>query len=65
MVNGKKIKELIERLAIDQKEFADRVGITPGMMSYIINGLKTPSVPVLNQIAKKLGVTMDELMKEE
>lgn len=64
MVKGKKIKELIEKKGISMRVLAAKVGVSEAMISYIVNGLKEPSVTVLARIAKELECTVDELIKE-
>lgn len=64
MVNGRKIGKMLKEKGIDQKTMAARVGIGATMMSYIVTGLKQPSVEVLARIAKELDCTVDELIKK-
>jgi transcriptional regulator with XRE-family HTH domain len=64
MVNGNKIKELIEKQGKSLRGIAPSVGVSESMMSYIVNGLKEPSVAVLVRIAKELGCSVDDLIKE-
>ena len=72
MVNNEKIRELLKMKSIEQKMksieqkmLAEEVGISEAMMSYIINGLKEPSLTILGRIAKALGVPAAELIVEE
>ena len=65
MVNYKLIAKLLEEKNIQQKDLAAKVGVSPAMMTYIVNGLKTPSVKVLVVIAKELDVTVDSLLIKE
>lgn len=65
MVNQEKIKELLGEKGIEQKALAAQVGISEAMMSFIVNGLKEPSLTVLSRIAKVLGVPVAELIIEE
>lgn len=64
MVNGRKIGKMLKEKGIDQKTMAARIGIGTTMMSYIVTGLKQPSVEVLVRIAKELDCTVDELIKD-
>lgn len=64
MVNGRKIGKMLKAKGIDQKTMAARIGIGATMMSYIVTGLKQPSVEVLVRIAKELDCTVDELIKD-
>ena len=51
------IAELRERLGLNQKEFAEAVGVTDVYVSYLERGTKTPS--------KTLCIVFDCLKKEE
>lgn len=64
MVNCEKIKELLGEKGIEQKALAEKVGISEAMMSFVVRGLKEPSLTVLSRIAKVLGVSAAELIKE-
>ena len=59
---GKNIKTNREHAGLDQIELAERVGVTQAMISHIESGRKTPSVPLLADIAKVLHCTMDDLV---
>lgn len=59
---NEKIRVLLEQKNISQVELAEKVGVSQAMISYIVKGFKTPSVPLLKRIADCLGVTMDELV---
>ena len=65
MVDCKKIEDMIHEKGIMQKELAEAVGISEQMVSYIIRGLREPSITVLSRIAKALGCTTAELLVEE
>ena len=47
-----------------QKDLAECVGVSEMMLSYIVRGVKNPSIEVAKRIADTLGVTIDELVKE-
>lgn len=63
MVNGTKIKELMAKKSITNRELAKSVGISEPMMCYVTQELREPTVTVLARIAVKLGCTVDELIK--
>ena len=65
MVNCEKIRKMLGEKGIEQKELAAKVGISEAMMSFIVNGLKEPSLTILGRIAKALGVPAAELIVEE
>lgn len=65
MFNYKRMAELIHDKGLEQKALAEKVGVSPMMISYIVNGLKEPSLTVLTRIAKALDVPAAELITEE
>ena len=65
MVDGQKIKTLLEQKGLDQQTFAELVGVHPSAICFFIKGYKSPSVAVLKRIADALGVTMDDLVVKE
>lgn len=65
MVNSEKIRQLMSEKGITAKEMSERVGVTEMMMSYIKNGLRSPSVEVLVRIANVLGCKVDDLIVEK
>ena len=65
MVNSEKIRQLMSEKGITAKEMSERVGVTEMMMSYIKNGLRSPSVEVLVRIANVLGCKVDDLIIEK
>jgi transcriptional regulator with XRE-family HTH domain len=58
----KKIKEGMHRLGINQAELARRANVTRSALTQILSGDRTPSTPVLLQIASVLGVSIDFLL---
>ncbi len=64
MVNGVKIKTLMNERGISNKEMANTIGVSEAMMTYITQELKDPNVKVLSRIAKKLDCTVDELINQ-
>lgn len=61
MVNTKKLKKLMEQKHMNQEALADAVGVTQAAMSYILRGLKDPSLKTIVNISKVLGCTIDEI----
>jgi len=59
---GKRIKDLLERNDMKQKELAEKVGIHEVSMSRYINGDHTPNPEILVKIANVLGVSVDYLL---
>ena len=64
MVNGQKIKQLMEDRGINECELASEVGIGQSMVSHITRGLREPSIKVLSRIASALGVKVADLLDE-
>ena len=64
MFNYEKMAELIRERGIEQKTVAEAVGVSEQAISYFVRGLKEPSLNVLGRIAKVLGVSAAELIKE-
>jgi len=64
IVDGAKITKLREQLGITMTELADYAGITLAMMQYTEQGKRTPNIGTLALIARKLGTTVDELLRE-
>jgi len=65
MVNGQKIRELREVQRLSQLQLANACGVTQTMISKIEIGESDGTVTTLKKIANILGVTTDELLKEE
>lgn len=63
-VNGKKIEKMISDKGLMQKDIAGAVGVSETMVSYIIRGLREPSLTVLSRIANVLECTVAELIEE-
>ena len=65
MFNHERMAEIIREKGIEQKGLAEKVGISEAMMSFVVRGLKEPSLTVLARIAKALDVPVAELIIEE
>jgi len=61
-LNGEKLKELIESKGMTQKEFAQRIGVTPAAVCAIIAEKQTPSLALAALMARTLQVPLDELL---
>ena len=48
--------ELLERLDISQNQPARRAGISPGHLSLLMNGKRSPAPPVRRRLMQALGV---------
>ena len=60
-VFAERIKELRGELGLNQGEFADKVGVSRGAMSYYEQEARTPDIAVLHAICEKCGVSADYL----
>lgn len=60
----KKIKDLRIKLGMNQEQFAEIFNVTQGTVSQWETGLTKPRIDLLPKIARLLGCTVDELLKE-
>ena len=61
---GKNIKKLRNKLGLSQEEFAKKSGVKYTTLTKIESSvIKKPSVMVMAQIAKTLGVSIEDLIK--
>lgn len=58
---GKRIKQLLEKKNLNQKQLAEKVGCTEAAISHYIKGDRTPRASVLAKIAITLDTTSDYL----
>lgn len=65
MVLGENIKKLRQENNMTQQQLADRICVTRPLITDIENDKKSPSVQNLISIAKALGCTFDDLVKEK
>ena len=60
---GKNIKKLRNKLGLSQEEFAQKSGVKYTTLTKIESSvIKKPSVMVMAQIAKTLGVSIEDLI---
>ncbi|WP_413489246.1 helix-turn-helix transcriptional regulator [Carnobacterium divergens] len=57
----KEIKLAIFKKGLTQNEFSKKIGISPNMMSLIINGKRTPSPGTAKKIVNELNLGFDEI----
>lgn len=61
---GKNIKTLRNKIGLSQEEFAQKSGVKYTTLTKIESSvIKKPSVMVMDQIAKALGVSIEDLIK--
>lgn len=61
---GRKVKELRKTIGISQNELAERVGVSKDYIGLIERGLRSPSLQVIERIARSLGVAIKRLFDE-
>lgn len=59
---GKNLKRLRRKRGLTQQALADKVGITQVYVAYLEGG-RTPSLPMLERLAKALRVKPGELLE--
>lgn len=59
---GLRIKEVRERLGLNQAKLAAQAEITPAAISQIESGDRIPSTPILRRLAASLEVSTDYLL---
>lgn len=57
-----RLTELMQRCEINQKELAQRAGVTESAMSHYVKGDRVPRSDVLVRISETLGTTIDYLL---
>lgn len=62
---GNRISQFRKEKGITQEEMAEKLGVTPQAVSKWENDISYPDILLLPQIAKMLGVTVDELLSGE
>lgn len=61
---GENIKKRRTKLGLSQEDFAQKSGVKYTTLTKIESGvIKTPSVLMVEKIAKTLGVSIEELLK--
>jgi transcriptional regulator with XRE-family HTH domain len=60
---GKRIKSLRAERALQQRQLAEKAGLTPSMLSQIESGRLTPSLHTLGKLAGGLGVPIASLFE--
>ena len=60
---GARIKALRGERGLQQRQLAEKAGLTPSMVSQIESGRLTPSLPTLGKLAGALGVPIGQLFE--
>jgi transcriptional regulator with XRE-family HTH domain len=58
------LKTIRERKGLSQKALADRAGMSYTFLCNVESGKADPSLSTLKRLAKALGITVSELVKE-
>jgi transcriptional regulator with XRE-family HTH domain len=61
---GDNLRNIMAEIKIPAKELAEKLGISPTHLSYVINNKRNPSLELMENIANVLGITMSELLKD-
>ena len=64
MINCEKLKELMKAKGFDTYTLADAAGVSQPMVSFVVRGLREPSLAVLGRMASALGVKVADLLDE-
>lgn len=59
------IKKVMSTNKITAKELSKMIDVTPTHISYILNNKRDPSVKLLDKMVIALGVSIDELLRNE
>jgi Lar family restriction alleviation protein len=62
VIFAKNVKRLLDEKCMSQRELADAAGVTEVAMSRYLNDGRMPKGPILYNIAKVLGVSVDDLL---
>jgi transcriptional regulator with XRE-family HTH domain len=60
---GKRLRALREERGWSQEEFADLAGLHRTYVSAVEQGIRNPTLSVLERLAKALGVWIEEIAK--
>ena len=60
---GQRIKALRAERQLQQRQLAEKAGLTPSMLSQIESGRLTPSLPTLRKVAGALGIPIGSLFE--
>lgn len=61
--NTRKVKSLMKKAKLNQADLSREFGVSEMFISKVINGEKQPSLAMAKELADKLGVPLDELIK--
>ena len=61
---NEKVRALMEKNHLNQKQLASKAHITEASMSKYLSGERTPRIDVIVNLANSLGTTADDLISE-
>lgn len=64
ILDTEKLKTLLKRQEMTQRELAEKAGTTEVSVSRYLRGQRTPGLLTLAAIAQVLGVSIDDLLTE-
>ncbi len=59
---GNRVQKLRKQSNLTQEKLAEKIGVSRAYMGYIEQGRNTPSLEVLQKIAKSLGVKVKDIL---
>ena len=62
MTFGDKLREILDKKEMQQKEFARIMNITPASLNGYVNNRRLPNILLVRDFAKELGVSVDYLL---
>lgn len=61
---SKRIKKLRKECEWTQEELAERVGVTSTYIGFIEQGQRVPALKTADKIARALGISLSDLLKD-
>ena len=62
MTFGDKLREILDKKEMQQKEFAKIMNITPASLNGYVTNRRLPNILLVKEFAKELGVSVDYLL---
>ena len=62
MTFGDKLREILDKKEMQQKEFARIMNITPASLNGYVNNRRLPNILLVRDFAKELGISVDYLL---
>ena len=58
-----RLQHAFKKSGLSQRELADDIGLSPAMISRILNGERMPALPHALKLAKKLGIPVESFKR--